>query len=324
MKLRRLSLDELSEQAEAFDSAVEATAGIDHFCSASDWIIPAARSLMPARESWIHTAEDCYWAFMEGQHPEGFSYLEPLEAMWALACPTLGADNEALVEGLEHLCEMPGASWKIMALPGLGAGHPLLSAVVSRFADRWELGLGQSAVRLLIDLDGIDEFLARRSKHFRRSLQRSLRDAAQAAIVVEDASHSSAADLIQRIMAVEARGWKGQQGVGITEGAMHDFYKLMLPRLSQRGAVRVLFARQGERDVAYIFGGLRLEGYRGLQFSFDEEYRAYGLGNLLQYEQITRLCSEGVKTYDLGMHMEYKLRWADRQRETLTLLLLRP
>lgn len=322
--MRRLKLSELSDCADDFDASVVATEGIDHFCSSSDWVLPAANALMPTRESWVWQDDGCYWAFMRAAHNDGFHYLEPLEAMWALACPTVGRDSVRIVEGLVELCAMPPSDWTIMALSGLPAGHPLFVAIVSRLASRVQLGLGQNTKRLVVDLvDGPERFLARRSKHFRRSLRRSMDATRSAGITIEDGSGESPERLFARIMAVERRGWKGRDGVGIAEGSMHDFYREMMPRLCRHHSQRVLFASHEDQDVAYIFGGLCSGGYRGLQFSYDVAYRDYGLGNVLQFEQICRLCDEGAETYDLGMDMDYKRRWSDRERETVTLLLLR-
>src|SRR5690606_17957706 len=118
----------------------------------------------------------CYWAFMRAQHPDGFHYLEPLEAMWALASPLVGADTEQLVDGLLRICELPLAEWTILVLPGLHAGHPLFLAVISALAGKQKLGLGVPSVRLVADLDdGLDGFLERRTSNFRRSLQRRKR-----------------------------------------------------------------------------------------------------------------------------------------------------
>ena len=45
-----------------------------------------------------------------------------------------------------------------------------------------------------------------------------------------------------------------------------------------------------------------------------------GLGHLLQIEQIRAPAGEGIPTYDLGMDMEYKRRWADRVDETISVI----
>lgn len=322
--MKRISLSDFEAASDRFDRAVESMPGVDHFCSSSDWILPASEALMPEREPWLFQEQESYWAFMRGEHPEGFYYLEALEAMWALACPVIGDDTEVLAAGIEELCALPIEEWTIMVISGLPSDHPLFVAIVQRFAQKLRLGLGQNTVRLGIDLSkGLDAFLSRRSKQFRRSLIRAERKAAEAQITFVDASDEPADMLFERIVAVESRGWKGRDAVGITEGPMHNFYKSMLPRLCAREGQRVLFAQDSGRDIAYILGGLRQGVYRGLQFSFDTEYHQYSLGNLLQIQQIQRLCEEGVGNYDLGTHMEYKTRWADYEHETLTLLLMR-
>ncbi|MCP4449250.1 MAG: GNAT family N-acetyltransferase [Myxococcales bacterium] len=322
--MKRLSLEELSLQAERFDAAVMASGDIDVFCSSTDWILPASEGLMPGREPWIFEDDGCYWALMRCQHSGGFHYLEPLEAMWGLSCPVVGRDIELLVAGIETLLEMPVVEWKLMVLAGLPVGHPLLAAVVSRLGDRVRLALGESSARLVAKLgDGMSAYLARRSKGLRRSLRRATAKAASAGISFEDASQASASVNYERIVAVEKRGWKGQGSVGIVSGDMHEFYKLMLPRLAARCAQEVRFASLGGKDVAYIMGGLRGSTYRGLQFSYDADYSEYALGNLLQLEQMTHCESRGIHHYDLGMSMDYKQRWADRSHETIALYLIR-
>ena len=62
--------------------------------------------------------------------------------------------------------------------------------------------------------------------------------------------------------------------------------------------------------------------YRGLQFSYDDEWSALSLGSLCQYHQIAGLCREGVARYDLGTDMEYKRRWAEEQFETTLLVVV--
>ncbi len=322
--MERLSLDEFAAQRSAFDRAVALTPKIDHFCSSSDWILPAASHLMPEREPYIHGASGHYWAFMRGEQESGISYLEPLEHMWALACPLIGPQSQELIEGVRELCDEPQASWSIMAFSGIVPESEIFLGLIGAFGEHYRLGLGPTSVRFIVDLEaGVDAFLSRRSRAFRRSLARSRRDALAAGITIVDASEEEPEELYRRLQDVELRGWKGQEGVGITSGGMHDFYEAMLPRLHARKALRLLFAQDEGRDVAYILGGVMGREYRGLQFSFDERYRKIGLGNLLQLEQITRLCEESMQVYDLGTPMEYKQRWADKTHESVTLLLMR-
>jgi hypothetical protein len=322
-----LTLDELDRQADAFDEAVAAMPDIDHFCSSSAWILPAEAALMPPREPWLFHGEHGYVAMMRGQHPEGWCYVEPLESMWGLACPLIGRDSERLAAAFAELCRQRRDDWEVALLSGIGPGSRLCMSVVKHLAPRYELRLGPRAVRHVADLaGGVDAFLGRRSRNFRRALRRAQRDAEAAGIVFETVHATDAAAALaayERIVGVEARSWKGMAGVGIESGTMHGFYHEMLPRLAARGRLRLIFARHEDRDVGYILGAVFLGTYRGLQFSFDAEYRALALGNLCQYQQIQALCAEGVGRYDLGSDMEYKRRWSDTTHDTIALIALR-
>ena len=130
--------------------------------------------------------------------------------------------------------------------------------------------------------------------------------------------------LYERVLAVEETSWKGREGNGLAVPEMAEFYRRMLPRLAREGAVRAHVARHEGRDVAVILGAVvdtpEGETYRGLQFSFDERYRSYSLGNLAQLQQITALADEGVALYDLGSEVDYKRRWGEDCLETLTIV----
>jgi CelD/BcsL family acetyltransferase involved in cellulose biosynthesis len=97
----------------------------------------------------------------------------------------------------------------------------------------------------------------------------------------------------------------------------------MLPRLCKLGQQRTIFARVGECDIGYILGAVMGGEYRGLQFSYDDDQAALGVGGLLQYQQVVELCGEGVSRYDLGTEMDYKRRWAEDIMETEMLVLVR-
>jgi CelD/BcsL family acetyltransferase involved in cellulose biosynthesis len=77
------------------------------------------------------------------------------------------------------------------------------------------------------------------------------------------------------------------------------------------------------RDIGYILGAVFEDEYRGLQFSYNDEHAALGIGGLLQYHQVVELCAAGVARYDLGTEMDYKRRWAEDVMTTEMLVLVR-
>ena len=56
--------------------------------------------------------------------------------------------------------------------------------------------------------------------------------------------------------------------------------------------------------------------YRGLQLSYNDDFRPLSLGNCVQMEMIENLCDEHVDSYDLGTDMPYKARWGEQTFET--------
>lgn len=318
------TLEEFERQAHAFDAAVAVTPDVDHFCSSSRWILPANKALMSQREPWIFQGSSGWVAMMRGRHPEGWYYLEPFEASWGLACPLAGPDADALAAEFVALCHRRRSEWNVMLLMGLPEGSDLFKHVAQRLHPYYDLFRGQVTTRLIASLSGgVDSFLSRRTRNFRKALRNAQRRADNAGIEFHPCDVRgvrSARALYRRITDIEARSWKGRDGVGIESGAMHEFYRLMVGPLAKRGELRAVIAQHDGRDVGYVLGGVCGHQYRGLQFSFDNEYRQYSLGNLCQYHQIVDLCAEDVQTYDLGTDMEYKQRWAELRHDTVALI----
>lgn len=316
---------DIAAVADEFDREVAITPAIDRFCSASAWILAASAALMPPRVAYTFRGKHGYFAAMRGVHPAGFPYVEPVELAWGLASPLIGADADELVGEVVPLLAAR-RDWQLVILSGITVNGPQRRALDATLPARWERRRGQPTVRHVASLEGgIDGFLSRRSRELRKSIRKSLRAATDAGMTFESvrATQSEAAALYDRIQAVEARSWKSQEQVGISMGPMRAFYGAMLPRLCAVGQQRTIFARMGDRDVGYILGAVMGEEYRGLQFSYDADLSQYGIGGLLQYQQVVELCGEGVARYDLGTEMDYKRRWAEEIMETEMLVLVR-
>ena len=99
----------------------------------------------------------------------------------------------------------------------------------------------------------------------------------------------------------------------------------MVRRLAAAGRLRALVATAGGRDVAYVLGAVFGDTYRGLQFSFDAEHRALGLGNLAQLAQVRLLAERepAVVQYDLGTGGDYKAAWAEAVMDSVILIAAR-
>lgn len=316
---------DLAAKADEFDVAVAASPAVDKFCSTAAWVLSASAALMPARTPYTFAGPRGFFAAMRGVHPTGFPYIEPLELAWGLAAPIIGGDATGVAEDVAGLLSTR-SDWQVAILSGHSANSPQHRALLRAIPPRWERRRGTPTVRHVASLEGgLDGFLSRRSRELRKSLRKTERAATAAGVTFESVACTSeaAAALYDRIQAVEAHSWKTRDGVGIHEGPMREFYRLMLPRLCQTGQQRTVFARQGDRDVGYILGAVFEDEYRGLQFSYHDDLAALGLGSLLQLAQVRLLVEEGVARYDLGTEMDYKRRWAEGEMVTEMLVLVR-
>lgn len=161
---------------------------------------------------------------------------------------------------------------------------------------------------------GHDGYWSRRSAKFRREMHRCRRRASERGITFERCAPrdaSAAEDAYRRMLAVDERSWKGREGHGIGGEGSADFYLLLLASLAATGNARAVFARAGDLDVGFAFGGIAGTVYRGQQFSFDEAWSELSIGNLLQDQMIGWLCEQRVERYDMGPEMPYMRRFAE-------------
>ncbi len=315
------------EQIECFDQAVLETPDIATFCSGSDWILTAHETLHPPRpmHAWCR---DGHWLLASmGELPPFARVLQPLEMTWAFGCPLSGPDPSISLQILFDVIREPHLFWQVIMLTGIPENSTLWSELQQRLEGRYayEVFEGADCIQSHIN-EGADAFLSCRSSKFRANLRRSERQADQHGITYELITDFSDPDtLFQRMMQVEQSSWKFASGRSIfLIGRYRAFYEKLLHRLTANGRLRLLFAQQDGQDVAYVFGGVLGSVYRGFQLSYDNNFAAYSLGHLVQWQMIQQLAQESVELYDLGMVMDYKKRWADHTLKLLNVVIFSP
>lgn len=318
--IERLDFAGLSACSDAFDAQVARTPQIDHFCSTAPWVLPAQAAFSPEAEPFISRSPDGFVALMCLTLYDGRRVAVPLEAGWGLASPFAGANSRRLAAQLAEMMMWPDAPSQVY-LSGLLKGGPQVSAVFHRLRGLARFGVGQSCERRVCAIDGgLDAWLMTRSAKFRGNLRRARRRAMAAGYSWQWITGSAdPAGLFKRLMAIESRSWKGQDGVGVDDGAAREFYRRVTQRLAKARRLRVLIGTLDGADVAYVLGGVFGNTFRGLQMSYAAEHRRFELGNVAQVEAIAALAGEGIGVYDLGTEMDYKARWAPPGLTTMTL-----
>ena len=313
--LQLLDRAALERCAPDYDARVAADPDVDRFCTRSDWILPFHDAFHPGHEV-VGARSAAGFVVLQSQGP----LLAPLEGMWSFASPLVGPGAlELLLELLRQRAPDRG----LVHLAGLPPKAARTEAVIRALAPTHSLAHASTTLRCVARLDDVDGFLARRSAKFRASLRAALRRVRAAGIefaALDARSGTEAESAYARVLAVERRSWKAASGNGVDGGPMREFYARMFPRLAARAALRIVFATRGGEDVGYLSGGLAGTTFRGLQFSFDERFRALGLGNALQLEMVARLSQNGVTAYDLGSESAYKVRWAEQRVATIGVL----
>lgn len=324
-----LTVAEVQAKSREIEAALEATNEIDRWCSGPDWVLPVHQGFAPEAPTLLletSAAATPGFALLARYHlADGRRMLAGLEPLWGFASPLIGSDIGVLASSLAaHLTA--DDEWEVLVLPGMPmpkTSTAFTAEVVRALGTLGEVRIGDGMTRLVVDLtDGYDEWLARRSRTFRRNLRRAAERAAREGVTYESVSDEDG--VFDRLLAVEKRSWKGADDSGITSPEMRATYAAMTERLASQGRLRAHVARCGGSDIGYIVGGVRAGRYRGLQLSFVQEAESLSVGHLLQSHQLQLLvANDEATTYDLGMDFEYKRRWADRTVTSFTVVIER-
>ncbi len=321
--MRRVALEEFEGLAESYDRSVLATSGIAHYCSSSDWILAAHLHMHQGCPTEIYI-EDSHWiVFARGDLYGLGQALHPMESAWCFACPLIGKEPKRMVRMLGRLLSSEDRLRGFVVLGGIPLGsrlHGLLKKEIGRFR-RVMTFPGTDCVQANLT-GGLEQFLMRRSSRFRAQSKAGQERLSSCGVEFEmNGEGCGGISTFDRVLEVEKRSWKFKSGESVYFHPDHlSFYREMTIRAAKHGRLRVLFARREGRDIAYVMGGLLGKSYRGLQMGFDQSYARFGLGNHAQIQMIRRLANEGVEVYDLGMSINYKLRWGDRILKLMNIL----
>jgi len=317
---------ELDHPDSLWNRAAGRTRQGDPFSCRTEWQLSLQEAYFPRRRLHLRTAGSSVLALAERRYPDFGATLEPLDCLWFFASPLLGPEAPDLLEAFvaERIANGEPST---LLLGGVLPDGALRERILRAFHRRFEIFRVKTVTVCSASLEGgVDGFLGRRSRLFRKRLRQAElrgREAGLAFERVDPRTPAAAKAAFARMLAVELTSWKGLAGRGIEDRLSSVFYSAMLRRLAASGAGRVIFACAEERDVGYIFGGLGERVYRGQQFSYAEDWSAFSIGKLLQQEQIRWLAEEGILQYDMGPMMDYKQHWTET-RLRMEALLLRP
>lgn len=132
-----LPLDEVDRRWVEIEAAVDATTGIDPWCSGPDWQLPCHRAFAPTADPLILASDHgAGFALLARYRADRQTTISGLEPLWGFGCPIIGPDPGTLAAELAaHLAA--DHHWDNIVLPGLppnldgstgnggtGNGHP--------------------------------------------------------------------------------------------------------------------------------------------------------------------------------------------------------
>ena len=297
----------------------------DPLCSRSEWVFSFHEQMGRGRDLIFRETSDSLITFAFWEHPAVGPILEPLEYHWRFTNPLLGPDSVELLKAL--LDENAGDLGEcLVLLSGLEAGADHQRTVLAPLAKSHEAHRMDHNLFCSASLEnGVDAFLGRRSPKFRQNLRRSVRLAEERDVTFERVSPRGGQEaemVYERMVAIERQSWKGLERVGMDEEPSLGFYRRMFRRLATGGLARGVFAVADGRDIGFVLGGVDGTNFRGQQFSFVADWGRESIGNLLQWETIQWLCEQGIRRYDMGSVLEYKLRWTELRLRTESVMLV--
>lgn len=299
-------------------ASVAASQGIDPICSTSNWILPVAEAFAPEARPRVFASDTGHVALIEHPSPNG-PVLTSFDAVWGFATPFIGADPTALVLDIAMLLRR--LDFYALTVSGLDPAGPLFDEV----QQLGPAGFTDTADRCVADLSaGFDAWLGRRSTRFRRSLRAAVNRGEASGINLEHLKPTTVVEVdaaFERLLRVERTSWKTDASSGLVDTRLGEFTHTMAKRFAAIGALRLQFARLDGTDIGYVIGAQIGDRYRGFQHSFNKDLPELSIGKLLQFHTIAAVESEGVKVYDMGMHMEYKESYADRIESTVTAII---
>lgn len=132
--------------------------------------------------------------------------------------------------------------------------------------------------------------------------------------------------VFEQILAIEASGWKGQEGSAIVQSPQTlEFYKEMARFWSESGALRLFVLYVGEQAIAFELNAEHRGVLNCIKHGYEEALAKQGPGQVLRIQVLKWAFSrESVQVFDMyGPQTEAKMKWATGTETLHTLRVFR-
>lgn len=174
--------------------------------------------------------------------------------------------------------------------------------------------------------EDLEEWLAERLPgKFRRELRRRARQLDELGRITLRHVGTADRDSLAQFYALEAAGWKGDNGTAIaSDPSTHAFYDALAADVAGAGMLDLYFLDLNGEPIAAHLGIGHAGRYFTVKVAYAEEHGKLAPGHQIIAAVLPELQRRGFSEFDfLGPTMDWKMQWADRVRPLHTLHLYR-
>lgn len=227
-------------------------------------------------------------------------------------------DREAVIAAIWQRLQAT-SGWDLIDLadvPEDGAFRDLLRAASARGYPTAERLSRQTPYVPLAGFPALDAALAHTNAKFRANVRRRLRNLEKVAPVRLVRYNTAEPDLLARFFAMEAGGWKGQEGTAIAcDPERQAYYSEIASQASRYGYFTLYALKCGDDPIAMHFGLTYNGRYSVPKLAYDERWHAFAPGHLLVSLILQDCFARGLQEFDfLGSAMPWKMEWAPATR----------
>ena len=176
-----------------------------------------------------------------------------------------------------------------------------------------------------IDLDESwkepEEHLTAKMSQSIRRRQRRLLELGRVRVDFLEPREDEVDGLLDTVVLVEAMGWKFRAGTALVEDQpQHAFLRAYAKTVAREGRLHITFLYLDDEPLAMSIGEIADGTYWAHKTGYDETFRKFGPGILLQYHLIRHLAERGLSRIDFrGQADAFKRAWTDKAVPTVAL-----
>lgn len=235
-------------------------------------------------------------------------------------------DNEA--DGWEQiflswLFNKEAAEWEVLQFGPLSPFSARVKTLLQVLEDKNVPYKCKTKSNPYLPLSGTwEEFLAQKSKNFRRTIKRKEKKAYnQSMLIRHRLINPTTKELQNTVSEVSKKSWQGQRGLAVaSEGK--TFYDLLSSEMEEFD-IDLSTIYCGGQCIAYLLGLLQGRSYHAFDTGFDPAYADYSPGLLLHFYVLRSLFGSNIDEFHFGYEHSYKERFEPLYFKSLEIVIFR-